>query len=529
MSLLNVQHRYRVGVDVGGTNTDAALMLGHDVVAAWKTATTPAVEDGVVTAITRVIEESGVSPSAITMLSIGTTHFTNAFVQRLDLDRVGVVRIALPAAKALPPLSGWPSDIARVVGQHQYMVRGGLQYDGTENASLDEEAIADIARSLRHDGIQTVAISALFAPVNNQLEARARDIIANEHPDCSVVLSSEIGRIGLLERENAGVMNAALSSLAARTIAGFRNALSRLDVSCPLYVAQNDGTLMSADFVEKYPVLTFASGPTNSMRGAALLSGLTEAVVCDIGGTTADLGVLTGGFPRESTTSVDIGGVRTNFRMPDILAIGLGGGSHVTTDAGRVRIGPRSVGYRLTEDALVFGGSTLTTTDIAVAAGYADIGDRDRVRHLDSALVDAAVDEIHRMVEDAVDRVKATSDPAKLVLVGGGQVLIDRPLAGVAEVITNEHASVANAIGASIAQISGEVDRVYSYTDMGREAALSEASDEAKRRAQVAGADPALLEVTDIEEVPLSYMPGGAVRVRVKAVGALLEAGGPAL
>ena len=86
---------------------------------------------------------------------------------------------------------------------------------------------------------------------------------------------------------------------------------------------------MSADFAEQYPVLTFASGPTNSMRGAAFLSGLKDAMVVDIGGTTSDVGALTHGFPREASVAVDIGGVRTNFRMPDVYSFGLGGGSLV--------------------------------------------------------------------------------------------------------------------------------------------------------------------------------------------------------
>ena len=140
---------------------------------------------------------------------------------------------------------------------------------------------------------------------------------------------------------------------------------------------------MSADYAERYPVLTFASGPTNSMRGAAFLSGLKDAMVVDVGGTTTDVGALTHGFPREASVAVDIGGVRTNFRMPDVYSFGLGGGSLVKTDP--LRIGPQSVGYRLTEEALVFGGETLTTTDIAVAAGVAEIGDaRARSHDLDS-------------------------------------------------------------------------------------------------------------------------------------------------
>jgi len=101
---------------------------------------------------------------------------------------------------------------------------------------------------------------------------------------------------------------------------------------------------MSADFVEKYPVLTFASGPTNSMRGAAFLSGLKDAVVVDIGGTTSDVGVLVNGFPREASVPSASAECATNFRMPDVLSFGLGGGSHVR--ANPLQIGPQSVRLR---------------------------------------------------------------------------------------------------------------------------------------------------------------------------------------
>ncbi|NEM46646.1 MAG: hydantoinase/oxoprolinase family protein, partial [Xanthomonas perforans] len=86
---------------------------------------------------------------------------------------------------------------------------------------------------------------------------------------------------------------------------------------------------MSLDYAAQYPVLTIGSGPANSIRGAAYLSGVDDAIVVDVGGTTSDLGVLVNGFPRESTLPREIGGVRTNFRMPDILSLGVGGGTIV--------------------------------------------------------------------------------------------------------------------------------------------------------------------------------------------------------
>ena len=119
---------------------------------------------------------------------------------------------------------------------------------------------------------------------------RRRSCWPPELPGVAVSLSHEIGRVGLLERENATIMNACLRSLAADIVAAFRSALAGFGIEAPVYLSQNDGTLMSVEHTERYPVATFASGPTNSMRGAAFLSGLDDCAVVDIGGTTADVG-----------------------------------------------------------------------------------------------------------------------------------------------------------------------------------------------------------------------------------------------
>ncbi|MEE9273062.1 MAG: hydantoinase/oxoprolinase family protein [Robiginitomaculum sp.] len=511
---------YRIGVDVGGTNTDAALMLGREVVASQKMPTTENVSDGIINAILSVFDQSNVNAGDIKCVMIGTTHFTNAFVERKKLLNVGIVRIAAPAARGVPPLIDWPEDFVSVIGSHIHNVRGGYNYDGRINSELDEKAIVLAAKDFKSKGLKAIAISGLFSPVKSDMEDRAAQIIREEMPDVSITLSSRIGKMGLLERENAAIMNASLSNLSTKVVRSFRNALKTLNISAPFYISQNDGTLMSADYVEKYPVLTFASGPTNSMRGAAYLSGFKNAIVADIGGTTTDIGVLVGGFPRESSVNVDIGGVRTNFRMPDIIAIGLGGGSLVQSFP--LNIGPQSVGYRLLEDALVFDGDQLTASDIAVAAGYANFGDKSKVKHLAKKMVENAVEEIHNILSQGVDRMKTSSEPVPLILVGGGSVLINRDIKGVSEVIIPENAGVANAIGASIAQIGGEVDRVYSYEKNGREATIAQAIEDAKAVAIEAGAEPDGIEVTEIEELPIQYMPGEAVRIRVKVAGNLV-------
>ena len=134
-----------------------------------------------------------------------------------------------------------------------------------------------------------------------------------------------MGAIALLERENATVLNAAILKIADSAYGSFQDILKKQGIKAELFITQNDGALMGVDYARKYPVSTIASGPTNSLRGAAFLSGLDDAIVVDVGGTTTDGGILKSGFPRESTMAVEIGGVRTNFRMPDLISIGLGG------------------------------------------------------------------------------------------------------------------------------------------------------------------------------------------------------------
>ncbi len=132
-------------------------------------------------------------------------------------------------------------------------------------------------------------------------------------------------------------------------------------------------------------------------------------MVADVGGTTTDVGCLRHGFPREANNVVDIGGVRTNFRMPDVLSIGLGGGSIVTSDP--LAVGPVSVGYQLTEKARVFGGDTLTASDLAVAAGRIAFGDPARIADLDPAMVEQAMTQLGEMIAVAVDRMKPDAEP----------------------------------------------------------------------------------------------------------------------
>ena len=495
-------------------------MDGNNLVGAAKLPTTADVTSGIIAALTEVLKHLP-RDGQVDVVMVGTTHFTNALLERRDLSPTAVVRLSLPATKLLPPLVDWPTALKDAIGGFTYMVPGGHEFDGREISSLDRTEITDAIKDMRRRGVAAVAVSGVFSPVNTAHEDQAAAIIQEEAPEMRVTVSHENGRMGLLERENAAALNACLGDMARRTIQGIQQALRSLGLNARLYMSQNDGTLMDAEFASRYPVLTIASGPTNSMRGAAFLSGVRDGIVVDVGGTSTDVGALVRGFPREAAVAIDLAGVRTNFRMPDVLSIPLGGGSVVEQNP--LRIGPESVGYRLPEEALVFGGGTLTTTDLAVAGGRASIGDAARIKGLEQPLVNQVLAEIQTRVETAIDRVKVSYGDMPVILVGGGSILVGDSLSGASEVLRPEHAGVANAIGAAIAQVGGQIERVYSLETTRREEAIADARTEAMNRAVAAGADASTVEVVDIEEVPLTYVPSNATRVRVKAVGDLAQ------
>ncbi len=511
--------KLRIGIDVGGTNTDAVLMRGSAVLAALKQPTSADISSGIVSVLQRLLSQADCSAADISAVMIGTTHFTNAVIEGKQLSPTAVIRLGLPATATLPPLVDWPQRLAEVVGKQRFMAHGGYEFDGRLISPLDSAEIKAIASQIADAGIESVAITSVFSPINPAIEQEAAHLIQARLPTAAITLSHEIGQIGLLERENATVLNSCLRALAGRTVAAFEKALAQQAITAPLFISQNDGTLLSAEAVAKFPILTFASGPTNSMRGAAFLSQISDGIVVDIGGTTTDVGVLVNSFPRQAALTFEIGGVRSNFRMPDLYSIGLGGGSLVQQSP--LQIGPESVGFRLQEQALVFGGEQLTASDIAVAAGLAHFGDAGRVADLGADFVQAAQAHITNLVASAVDRMKRNSADVPVVLVGGGSVLLGESLIGASDLIRPDHHAVANAVGAGLMQVGGEIDRIVALPSEQRDKLLDQLKQDAVDQAILAGAAAETVTLHSVETIPLAYLPGAATRVRIKAIGDL--------
>ena len=304
-----------------------------------------------------------------------------------------------------------------------------------------------------------------------------------------------------------------LRPLATRAFAAYREATRGA-----LFISQNDGTTKRALAAEELPIFSVSSGPTNSLRGAALLCGSQDAIVFDVGGTTTDVGLLRGGYPQIAGLDLEIAGVRKNFRAPDLRSEGIGGGSLV--DPGTGSVGPASVGFRLGDEALVFGGSTLTLTDIAVAAGRVEIGDPSRVAAIPADVIARVEAHLRDRLECLIESFEPAGQRLPIALVGGGAALIGHLFSALGrEVIQPREAPIANAYGAALAQVGGEVDLTVSTGKLSRRRALERAELEAHRRAAEAGARAGSIRTVELEDAALTYLASDALRVRARAVG----------
>lgn len=541
MGSIQINRSLRIGVDVGGTNTDAVILdmgkvgdTDRGIIAIQKCPTTsPNVTDGIELAVKGVLEQAGDCQSDVHCLIIGTTHFLNAIIENdiRRLSKVAVIRLSKSFTKEIPPFSDFPPRLTSILHGYNGYVDGGLSIDGAQEAPIVESQVVSECKKIKALRLTAVVICGVFSPLDKHYhqEAKVREIMIRELPGVDIVCSSEVSNIGFLERENAAILNASILRFARRTIRGFQTAMKRLGLGCALFISQNDGTVIDASNAARFPIKTFSSGPTNSMRGAAYLSldhfnhksvKRTSAIVVDVGGTTTDVGILLpSGFPRQASAYSTIAGVTINFAMPHVESIGLGGGSLVRKAGSKVTIGPDSVGHNLIREARVYGGQTLTATDIAVASGKL-VGDPKLVEDVIGVMVTQSHVRIKEMLEDVIDKVKSSPDPLPVLLVGGGSVICPQELKGVSEVILPKFSSVANAVGAAIARVGGTIDTIRNTGDTPLAEILKQVDEAAIDQAILAGANPETVEVVERDAIPIPYVTG-QIRVIARAVGDL--------
>ncbi|KAI5201615.1 DUF917-domain-containing protein [Aureobasidium subglaciale] len=524
----------RIGVDVGGTNTDGVILdptkasePGKGIVAWHKAPTTTNPSLGISDALTSMFDQAKIDPADVASVTIGTTHFVNAVVERdaARLAQVAVIRLCGPFSKHALPCIDWPADMRDLIIGHHALVKGGLEVDGNLISDINAEEIREQCRIIKEKCITSIVVNGVFSPIDSthHQEERAAQIINEAMPGCHVVLSKEVANLGFLERENAAILNAAILPFARKTIRSFQEPIKRLGLTCPVFLSQNDGTILSGEMASRLPIRTFSSGPTNSMRGAAYLAqGETKEamMVVDIGGTTTDVGLLlANGFPRQAAAYSEFAGVRMNFSCPDVKSIGLGGGSIVRERDGETTVGPDSVGYKIQTEALVFGGNIATTTDYTAAGSeYVGIGDRSKVKHLSKSGISSFKAVTKAMLEKVVDTMKTSPEDLPVLLVGGGAIIASDELRGASRVIKPEYSGVANAIGAAIARVSAVIDTVKSTEAKTVAVLVEEISKEAIQKAIESGAAEDSVKIVEVETLPLPYIANKS-RFIIRAAG----------
>ncbi len=333
---------YLIGVDTGGTYTDAAIIeeRTHRVIASAKAITTKGdLAIGVTEAITQAVAKlpQGLKPQDIAMVSVSTTLATNAVVEGHG-SAVGVVLIGFDAAMVArtgiaDAFAGMPIEV----------IAGGHDHNGHAPHPLDTEALEQ-ALARMADKVDAFAVAATFAVRNAEHERQARELIV-ARTGKPVTLSTELSSsLDAPRRALTAALNARLISRVSTLIDAVNRSMADLKISCPLMIVKGDGTLALAQSVATRPIETVLSGPAASLVGAQWLSGLNDFIMSDMGGTTTDLGVLINGRPQVTQEGAEVGGWRTMVRAIDVRTIGLGGDSEVALGAqGKLTINPQRV------------------------------------------------------------------------------------------------------------------------------------------------------------------------------------------
>jgi hypothetical protein len=230
------------------------------------------------------------------------------------LGRVAILRIGAPMTLGVPPLASWPRELARAVAAVIAVVPGDPDPYSGAPVPLDAEAVRRFAADL--GDAPAVAITGVFAPIAGEQELEAAEIVRREAgAGVAISLSQDLGTLGLIERENATVLNAALTGAAGRADREIWEGVAAAGVDATGFVARTDGTLLAREVAVSSPVLTLRGAPAAAVRGAAHLSGLDEAVVADVGRASTTVAVIAAGAPRLSTSPLTTAGIVLGLRM----------------------------------------------------------------------------------------------------------------------------------------------------------------------------------------------------------------------
>lgn len=326
-----------LGIDTGGTYTDGVLLDYHSrqVLAAHKSLTT---KRDFSIGIEQVIENIHLEdPAAVKMVSISTTLATNAIAEGKG-KRVGLFLIGYD-----PELVASFKMEAQFATPNYYYFAGGHDLYGNEKHPLDLPAILAKVTAIK-DQVDAIAVSSYFSPLNPEHELRAYNAISGVC-NLPIVLGHQLStKLGSVERATTAALNASLLAVLQDFIIAVRRAMEHRHIDAPLMVVRGDGTLMSDELAARSPVETIHSGPAASAIGGRFISGLDDALVLDIGGTTTDIALVRDGQVSISEQGASVSDYKTAVKAANLLSIGIGGDSHIKiVHEKEIALGPERV------------------------------------------------------------------------------------------------------------------------------------------------------------------------------------------
>ncbi len=376
-----------LGVDVGGTFTDLILAdLGKQQLTVHKTPSTPANPAiGVVTGLKAICDKAGVAVSEIDSLFHGTTVGTNAMLEH-DGATTGMItndgfRDVLHIGRHQRPqhysiMQDLPWQARPLIRRrHRHTVAGRLDATGAELVALDEADVRAAAREMAGQGVESVLVGFLFSYVNPEHERRAAAIVQDEMPEAFVTTSSGVApQFREFERFTTAAMSAFIGPKVRRYISDLQDELRGQGLKGELHVMTSSGGVATPEMIAEKPASTLLSGLVAGVRGGAWIgnhAGTDRLITLDIGGTSADIGIVVDGRLAEADTrSASIAGFPVMLPMIDIHTIGAGGGSIAYLDrGGAFRVGPESAGADPGPAAYGKGGKLPTVTDANLVLG----------------------------------------------------------------------------------------------------------------------------------------------------------------
>ncbi|MBD7936414.1 hydantoinase/oxoprolinase [Cytobacillus sp. Sa5YUA1] len=516
----------RLGIDVGGTNTDAVIIDDSGNIKAWsKQLTTSNLGETIYETAKIVLNEANVKPESMKGVFLGTTHVLNELYYPKNLAKTALIRLTKKPSKIKPGLF-WPSHLSKYIIKEFHLE---TKYDFTRQIphydEIDHESVFKMIKELEKAKVESVCIVGAFSSFYEDEENNLKKVIASHMPSLSVTVSNEIGSIGFLDRENASLLNSMLSFVMKDALSSINDIFKNLGLHCPYWITQNDGSLMKVEEAIKLPIFTIGSGITNSLRGASKLTGLKNFIGIDVGGSTIDIGMVSHGHPQTEEGPVKVLDIPVNVRLPKVHSLSTGGGNLVNTHNGDLLI-EDTIASDITKDGLAWGGELWTISDSFLKIFPHSFKDKHiKYENLEGISTEdclKVVNTVSSRIREKIRQLQPKDQYVPLVLVGGGSpLLLNNIFTKFDKAIQPVGYQICNAVGACYAPLSSSLDKVFWLNDRTKEEIVEREKERVITELIHKGAKPETIKINRVEEFPFDYLKGEMFRLKIMAFGDL--------